>query len=245
MNFAPPNLNYSDNTTKALTYLLPKGDGVTAMTECIYRVEGEILQASPAGVLLRHVVSGDYLLHAQGEAALSALLAQLPEDRPCTLLLHQREGVDLAVARFPHAQVTRLSLWRFPSLEPPRFPLDFEIWPLDLGDVADTLSFDPTLSSEALSEQITRKLVFGACIQDRLEGTVGTEPGGGISYLTVSPRLRGQGIGKTLLLWMIRKELQRGHVPFLLTERQDLSPLLSSVGLEASSAPLWRLVVRA
>jgi GNAT superfamily N-acetyltransferase len=241
MQFGSPKLNYSDHTTRALSYLLPKGAQMTVMTECIYRVEGEILSASPTGLLLRHVVSGDYLISGENEEALTRLLGQLPDQLPHSLLLHQKAGVELALCRFPNAKAEPLSLWRFPSLEPPRFPLSFEIWPLDEGDVEDTLAFDPSIPANPLRTQIAQKKVFGACIDDKLEGTVGTEPGGGISYLTVSPRFRGQGIGKTLLLWMIRKELQRGHVPFLLTDRSDLAPLFRSAGMEEAPAPLWRV----
>lgn len=242
MKFGPPKMTYNDNTSHALAYLLGKESPLTDMTECIYRVEAEIPQASPAGVLLRSKITGGWLLSGDTDTEQARLLARVPEDAP-SLLLHQESALDKAREKFPNYALEPLSLWRFPSLEPPRFPLPFEVWPLDEGDVADTLACDPGIPEEELRLQIRRKLVYGACIEDRLAGTVGTAPEGGISYLSVRPDLRGQGMGKTLLLYMLRRELRNGHIPFLLLSQREekLAPLASEVGFVPCGVTVWRL----
>lgn len=242
MKFGPPKMTYSDNTSHALAYLLGKESPLTDMTECIYRVEAEIPQASPAGVLLRSKITGGWLLSGDTDAEQAKLLAQVPQDAP-SLLLHQEAALGMARERFPDYGAEPLSLWRYPSLEPPRFPPPFEVWPLDEGDVADTLACDPNIPEEELRFQIRRKLVYGACIDDQLAGTVGTAPEGGISYLSVRPDLRGQGIGKTLLLYMLRRELRNGHIPFLLLSQREekLAPLASEVGFVPCGVTVWRL----
>ncbi len=243
MKFGPPSMTYNDNTSRALAYLLQKQDQLVDMTECIYRVEAEIPQASPAGVLLKSKITGGWLLSADSSGEQARLLDQVPE-RPIALTLHQQGALDKALDRFPDYHLEVLASWRFPSLEPPRFPLPFEVWPLDQGDVAGTLACNPTIPEKALRLQICRKLVYGACINDQLAGTVGTAPEGSISYLAVRPDLRGQGIGRTLFLYMLRRELQNGHIPFLLLSQQEegLAPLAAQLGFVPSQQPVWRLV---
>lgn len=242
MNYGLPKMTYNDNTSRALAYLLGKDPPLTDMTECVYRVEAEIPQASPWGVLLKSKITGGWLLSGDTAEEQARLLALVPEDAP-SLLLHQESALVKAQERFPTYGMESLSLWRFPSLEPPRFLLPFEVWPLDEGDVADALFCDPEIHEEELRPQIRRKLVYGACMDDRLAGTVGTSPEGGISYLSVRPDLRGQGMGKTLLLYMLRRELRNGHIPFLLLSRREepLAPLASEVGFVPCGVTVWRL----
>ncbi len=232
-----------DNTARALNYLLQRQDPPVDMTECIYRQEAEISHASPAGVLLRSKITGGWLLSADAAGEQARLLAAVPEN-PASVTLHQPEALEAARARFPDHRLEVLSLWRFPSLEPPRFPLPFEVWPLDEGDAADALRWAPAIREAELRRQIRRRLVFGACINDRLAGTVGTAPDGSISYLAVCPELRNRGIGRTLLLYMLRRELQSGHVPFLLSERQaqGFATLVSRAGFVPGRGPVWRLL---
>ena len=230
MKYGLPKMTWNDNTSLALSYLLGQSDCWVDFTEPIYRVEVEIPQAPSKGVLLHHKITDGYYLDAQDRESAEALWTALPEVFS-SLTAHGEKWLPFLKEKLPHCTITETNLWKWPGYEPPKFPLNFEVWPLDEGDIAETLQFDPTISEADLGLQIHRKLVYGACIQDTLAGTIGTAPDGRISYWTVSPDFRGQGIGKTLLLWMIRRELRNGHVPFLYAE-DKWTDLLEKIGCE-------------
>ncbi|MCD8145518.1 MAG: GNAT family N-acetyltransferase [Oscillospiraceae bacterium] len=234
-----PILPFQDNPSAALAYLLRQGNGHTDMTEAVYRQEAALVCTLANGVLLRHTAGGGYLLSAETSSALARLLEAVPADAK-RAVLHQPWGLDAARSKFPDSALTLRELWRYPHLEPPRFSPGFEVWPLDEGDIPDSLSCDPTLPVAALRTQIQRRRVYGAYIREQLAGTVGTAPAGEICYLSVRPDLREQGIGPGLLRWMLRRELQNGHVPYALLEPENArtAALAQQVGLEPSGGSL-------
>ncbi len=238
MDYAHPILPFRDNFSAALTWLLRQPDNHTGMLEAVYRQQAIPVRTLAQGVLLRQRDSEHYLLGAESDAALRLLLLSLPESAT-SVTLYRPEHLERVRERFPGWTVQRLCSWRYPELELPRFLVPFEVWPLDLGDVEDALHCDPTLPVEVFSAQIQKRQVFGACIEDRLAGTIGLTPEGAISWLSVRPDLRGQGIARSLLLWMLRQELQNSHVPFiLLPEGHAAEELLRKAGMVKASGEL-------
>ncbi len=238
-DYAHPALPFRDNFSAALGWLLRQEASHTAMTEGLYRQTAIPLRTLAQGVLLQQG-EGSYLLSAESSTALTLLTAAIP-GVPNRLLLHQEWGLPMLQGRYPGLRFSSLQLWKYPRLELPRFTLPFEVWPLDRGDLPQALRCDPTLPVELLGQQIDRLQVFGACIEDRLAGLIGIAPGGDMTWLAVQPELRGQGIARGLLLWMLRRELQSSHVPYLLLQKDHaaLAPLLGSLGLERAENPLW------
>ena len=232
MSIAQPILPFQDNTSAALAWLLRQEKNHLDMSEAIYRQEADVVRTLADGVLLRHTVTGGYLLSANNPQTLKKLLDAVP-DQTAALTLHE----DWAQSELPPREWHRCFLWYRPGFDPPVFPLNFEIWPLDEGDIPDALACDPGLPVDQLRSQIGRKKVYGACIQDQLVGTAGTAPTGEIAWISVRPDLRGQGIGTTLLRWMLRRELRQGHAPYLLLpeEKKAFSSWLGREGL--SPAP--------
>ena len=232
MSVAHPILPYQDNPSAALAWLLRQDKSFLDMTEAVYRQEASLLRTRSDGVLLRHRVSGGYLIGCDSPQALEALAAEIP-DRSAPLTVHLTAGSEALSRCFPGRCFEARTLWYLPEMTAPAFTQDFEIWPLDEGDLPDVLRCDPAVPAGPLREQIQRRRVFGACIRDELAGTVGTDPAGGIAWLAVRPDLRGQGIGRTLLRWMLRQELRQAHVPYLLLPERDtgITGLLRGSGL--------------
>ena len=232
MSVAHPILPYQDNPSAALAWLLQQDKSFLDMTEAVYRQEASLLRTRSDGVLLRHRVSGGYLIGCDSPQALEALAAEIP-DCSAPLTVHPNAGFEVLIRCFPGRCFEARTLWYLPEGNIRTFTPGFEIWPLDEGDLPDVLRCDPAVPAGPLREQIQRRRVFGACIRDELAGTVGTDPAGGIAWLAVRPDLRGQGIGRTLLRWILRQELRQAHVPYLLLSDQaaGIAGLLRSEGL--------------
>jgi GNAT superfamily N-acetyltransferase len=227
MNFSVPNsfelakLQCNDNTSRALSWLLRDPQPHLPMTECIYRVQAEILAATPGGVVLRNLI-GNIGMVAGEEDQLPSLLGKLPEDIT-TVLLCGSTPTQEVLEEF--SQYEFLDLWQWGSFTPPAGSADFEIWPLDAGDLSDAISCGiPPEREEELSAAIQRQAVYGACIDDQLAGTVGINALGGIDFLAVRPDLRGQGIGRGLFRHQVRQELRAGHLAYFLSFSKESKP---------------------
>ena len=210
-------MQYTDITSRALTYLLRSPHLHIDMTEAIYRGLAEICCAQPDGVLLRLRApwNGRPFLYECSAATLersAALLEQLEPNVP--LVAHQEYTATQYQALHP-CVTQRCLQGQWPSFTPPARDSEVEIWPLDLGDLPVVLEHYALIQDEEeLSYLIRKGQLYGACVDDQLAGFAGTHVEGTLGLLTVLPEYRRRGLGLALERYVIRQEVRRGHIPF-------------------------------
>lgn len=237
-------MQYTDITSRALTYLLQAPHLHIDMTEAIYRGLAEILYAQPDGVLLRLRApwNGTTFLYECSAATperSAVLLGQMELQVP--LVAHQ----DYTVAQYEALRpctVQRCLQGQWPSFTPPPRDTEIEIWPLDLGDLPIVLKhYDLIQDEEELAYLIRTGQLYGACVNDQLAGFAGTHVEGTLGLLTVLPEYRRQGLGLALERYVIRQEVRRGHIPFCQMFDDNLTSLRlqQKAGIELHPQPIW------
>ena len=186
-------MQYTDITSRALTYLLRSPHLHIDMTEAIYRGLAEICCAQPDGVLLRLRAPWNgrpflYECSAATPERSAALLEQLEPNVP--LVAHQEYTATQYQALHP-CVTQRCLQGQWPSFTPPARDPEVEIWPLDLGDLPVVLEhYDLIQDEEELSYLIRTGQLYGACVDDQLAGFAGTHVEGTLGLLTVLPEYR-------------------------------------------------------
>ena len=237
-------MQYTDITSRALTYLLNAPQLHIDMTEAIYRGLAEILYAQPDGVLLRLRApwNGSPFLYECSAATperSAALLEQLEPQVP--LVAHQAYTAAQYEALRP-CTTQRCLQGQWPSLTPPALRPEVEIWPLDLGDLPIVQAhYDLIQDEEELAYLIRTGQLYGACVNDQLAGFAGTHVEGTLGLLTVLPPYRRQGLALALERYVIRQELRRGHIPFCqMFDSNDISlHLQQQAGMALHPQPIW------
>lgn len=237
-------MQYTDITSRALTYLLKAPELHIDMTEAIYRGLAEILYAQPDGVLLRLRApwnGTDFLYECSAATSerSAAFLAELGPHIP--LVAHQEYTATQYQALRP-CVTQRCLQGQWPSFTPPAPDPAIEIWPLDLGDLPIVQAhYDLIQDTEELSYLINAGQLYGACVNDQLAGFVGIHVEGTLGLLTVLPEYRGQGLGLALERYLIRQELRRGHLPFcqIFDNNQRSLQLQEQVGMRLHPQPIW------
>lgn len=191
------------------------------MIEPILRGHGEILFASPRGVLLHERNSSSYLLSADS-VEVEALM--LPMFRPTGYLaVHHDYEVPSARQRF--------GLNTFMSCYQVIYPIcDTPIW----GDVR---VLDASFAAQfharyhlSEGEEWARSLlsagrVLGQFVDGRLAGFIGSHPEGAVGMLEVFPEYRRQGIGQNLIRAMAHRWQEKGCTAFAQVDFQNAKSL--------------------
>ncbi len=240
-------MQYTDITSRALTYLLRSPHLHIDMTEAIYRGLAEICCAQPDGVLLRLRApwNGRPFLYECSAATLersAALLEQLEPNVP--LVAHQEYTATQYQALHP-CVTQRCLQGQWPSFTPPARDPEVEIWPLDLGDLPVVLEHYALIQDEEeLSYLIRKGQLYGACVDDQLAGFAGTHVEGTLGLLTVLPKYRRRGLGLALERYVIRQEVRRGHIPFcqMFDDNYISLHLQQKAGMELHPQPIWWLL---
>lgn len=91
------------------------------------------------------------------------------------------------------------------------------------------------------AELIQAKCMYGAYVDDKLVGFVGTHDDGAMGMLFVEEAYRGQGIGSSLEAYMINRHREAGYTPYAYigVENKASLDLQERLGLYLSKDTIW------
>lgn len=214
------------------------------MIESLARGRGEILYRSGRQLLVCDREASVCMLSEQEETDLRKALQAAPRGTKWFVVNQERLAEEMMAGG--------AVLWGkcIQYLYPQREPLPVKhrdirrLTQADLAYVSEHYRLEPDRDVEKyVEERIQAGLMYGAFIDGRPIGFVGTHPEGGMGMLYVEEKYRGLGAGEALLAYNINRSLERGWLPYshVLEENQASVRLHERLGLYRADRPVWWL----
>ncbi len=171
------------------------------MLEIIRRGSGEIIFASANGVLIKDKISGIYMMSAKGMETAEIIISKIP-DTMVMIVGHEYTYHHLLTERFNFKDEMVCHNVVYTKKQPLKIPeCRAEIRLLTeeyTKQVVESYSSLDLSDEDYIKDRINSKTMFGAFVNDKLCGFIGSHEEGSIGILEVLPEYRGLGIGAVL-----------------------------------------------
>ena len=227
----------------ALRFLMRSPLHHADMIAIITAGSAEVLSEGESGVLLRY--SGGYMMSALDPATADAMLELIPKTD--LLDAHQEFYVAAARKKFGLSDGIACRQAVFTRKEPlPTAAAPAEIRPLDetaLPFLLRHYTHADSNSPEYLCGRLKTGDFFGAFVDGKPAGFIGTHEEGSMGVLEVLPEYRRRGIAAALAAFQTNRILKKGRVPFSQIEPGNAASfaLHRRLGFEISEQSLYWL----
>lgn len=183
------------------------------MLQCIKRGSAEIMLVSDRGVLLYDNISNAYMMNAKDIELAREMISQIPKDA-ALVVSHQEEYYDLLMDKFTfkdkmicHNSVyTRNALMEVPEDTPEIRPLTKDY----IGFIMENYSKKDLCNFDYIGGRIEAGVLYGAFIDGKLCGFIGSHEEGSIGMLEVLPQFRRRKIATHLIGRAVNEMLKKG-----------------------------------
>jgi ribosomal protein S18 acetylase RimI-like enzyme len=217
------------------------------MLECIRRGSAEILFASNEGVLLKDCPSNIYMLSSNNIEVSKNLINILPDDFNI-ISVHDKYSFDLLLEKHIFSE-TMICYNTVYTKKTPIFyeKSSVEIKPLTIefkDNIINSYSKMDIVNSNYIENRLRANVMFGAFIDNKLCGFIGSHEEGSIGMLEVLPEFKGKGIGSTLQIEATNYALTLKRYPYgQVVETNNASTALQKkLGFELSEDKVYWLI---
>jgi len=187
------------------------------MLECIRRDSAELMVVSNKGVLLCDKISGAYMMSTEDMKIAEIMISKIPKDVEM-IVGHQEVYYDLLMKKFKcrEKMVCHQTLYnKGKLLKIPTCSAEITILTEEhIRIIMENYSGADLASEEYIKERIATKTMFGAFIDSKLCGFIGTHEEGSMGILEVLPAFRGLGIATVLQAVATNDALINNRYPY-------------------------------
>nr|WP_319488204.1 GNAT family N-acetyltransferase [uncultured Caproiciproducens sp.] len=202
-------------TTKQAIDFLAKDSLIHVdMLESIVRGNSEILQATDQGVLLFDTVCGTYMMSTEDEKTASRMISTVKHAD--LFVAHQNFYIDAVQNKFMLHDETMCYQAAYFKKEPLPVPNSTAvIRGLDESYLPFVLEHYSHMDDEEyVLDRLKSGAMFGAFVEDRLVGFIGSHAEGSMGMLEVLPEYRRQGFAVALETFLTNHFLAEGYIPY-------------------------------
>ncbi len=210
------------------------------MMESLSRGNAEIIYAKEKGILLYNRSCRTCMMSAENPDVAEKLFELLPENTQM-LITSQAFLNDLAV-RWNFQVYNECYQACYTKREPlPVRHKDIRL--LQTEDVEYVTTHYHLGDREYIKERIQAKCMYGAYVDDKLVGFVGTHNDGSMGMLYVEEAYRGRGLASSLGAYNINRHKEQGFIPYahIIVDNEASIQLQEKQGLYLSKDTIWWL----
>lgn len=209
----------------------------------IKRGTAEILEYGEHGVFLRDTVSNIYMLAADSADLAIAWLEQYESASYVMLVVFQAETAAYATKRYQMTEKLECFQAAYLQRDPPVDCSMIQIRMAAEEDFTKILTHYDKLSEDELKAVIQRDDLFVGCRDGEMVGFVGQHLEGSMGMLEIFPQYRRNGYGKELEIFLIKRMMERGEIPFCQIEVDNIKSinLQKNLGLTISEEKIYFL----
>ncbi len=215
------------------------------MMECLRRGRGEILYLQGENVVIFDRDANICMLHAKDLEGGQKLLEYLPENARYYVVV--QEFMTELVAKARNVQISDVCAQGCYTKNEPLPVKHKDIRPLTMEHfeyVSSHYGVDNGVDNrEYVKERILHKVMYGAFVEDKLVGFIGSHEEGSMGLLYVEETYRKEGIGASLEAFEINLQRSLGFTPYchIIDGNEKSLRLQEKLGLYLSDKTLWWL----
>lgn len=217
------------------------------MLECIRRESADIIFTSENGVLIQDKISKTYMLSSQDMNTAKTIINNIPQNAEM-LVAHNEMCLSLLRDKFNITNVMKCNNAVYTKNAPIKLPECQAVIKLLTKEyteiVTEHYSNSAACSPDYIRGRINAKVMFGAFINDKLCGFVGSHEEGSIGMLEVLPEYRKIGIATVLQIIATNNALAQGRYPYgqIVDGNTASMNLQKKLGFEISGGNVWWMV---
>ena len=230
-----------------IQYMLKKGKLLYIdIIESLRRGNGEILEASKAGILVGDEAAGVCMIAAFDEARAEEVAGWVSnEDGKWQYIVHQECLLDPLGKQITISECIPMYQAVYTQRTAVPVSKNAEIRVLGIEFLDEVMAHYHMMDDRAyMEERLQSGNIFGAFVNGGLAGFAGVHKEGSLGMLEVYEEYRRQGIGCALEAFMVNRHLSMGYTPYgnILEENQASLELQGKLGLCMSRQLLYWLV---
>jgi len=211
------------------------------MMESLSRGNGDILYAKGKDILIYNRNCNTCLMSAETRESGEKLMLQIPKET--RLLVTSQEFLNDLAKEYLGFQIYHECYQACYTMREPLPVKHKDIRTLTLKD-EEYVKLNYHMGNEAyVKERILAKVMYGAYVEDRLVGFVGSHDDGSMGMLFVEEAYRGRGIGESLEAYNINRQRENGFIPYahIIVGNEASVHLQEKLGLYFAKDTIWWL----
>jgi len=209
------------------------------MMESLARGKGEILYSEGENILIYDRNAKIGMLTVTEREIGKKLLALIPEDIEY-FVASQEFMLEAVQEVFPFQEQYECKISCYTRKE--ALPVKHkDIRVLDVTDLEYVTTHYKDENEKYIEEHLLRKAIYGAYVEDRLVGFVGSHADGSGGFLYVEKDYRGRGIGESLEAYCINRQKEWGFTPYgyVVADNKASIALQERMGMYLSTDSVW------
>ncbi len=185
------------------------------MWECLQLDKGEILYDGEEGAVVWNKKDELLMMAAFRKEGAEKIFEYMPEyEKELQVILHQEFLVPLMEEKYRLTEIKICKRAAYNRKTPLPVSKEIEIRQLDISYTEEILAHYHLGSGEYIKERLLNGCMFGAFVEGKMAGFIGTHIEGSIGMLEVYEEYRRRGIAESLESYIINTHLSKGLLPY-------------------------------